>query len=305
MKNTLKFLGIIAITAIVALAVTGCPNSTTGFTVTFNSQGGSPVAPITEVESGETISKPTPDPTRDGHTFVGWFKEAAYTNAWNFETDTVTRNITLHAKWNANPFLGAWVGIIPEGPGFGGIVTATVDATTVTFLQPDNSGRKGTYTFEGNTATITPTEISVDGGATWTVQEGSPLNLTLSNGLINHEGILLAKTPSFTGIWNHTNTTERMIAFADMTFIYQRKNISGTFENAFKGNGEFSSANTVTATVTHGWHESTWSDNDAILNALKSQLTETLILTVTVNGFEAESNAELTIASGPVTLIKQ
>jgi len=101
MKNLLKFFGIIAITAMVVLTMTGCPNGTTGFTVTFNSQQGSSVARITGVESGATISKPAPDPTRDGYTFGGWYKEAACTNAWNFETDTVTRNTTLYAKWTS------------------------------------------------------------------------------------------------------------------------------------------------------------------------------------------------------------
>jgi uncharacterized repeat protein (TIGR02543 family) len=38
--------------------------------------------------------------TKAGHTFAGWYKEAAYTNAWNFASDTVNANITLHAKWN-------------------------------------------------------------------------------------------------------------------------------------------------------------------------------------------------------------
>jgi len=101
MKNLLNFFGIIAITAMVVLTMTGCPNGTTGFTVTFNSQQGSSVARITGVESGAKISKPAPDPTRNNYTFGGWYKEAACTNAWNFETDTVTRNITLYAKWTA------------------------------------------------------------------------------------------------------------------------------------------------------------------------------------------------------------
>jgi uncharacterized repeat protein (TIGR02543 family) len=77
----------------------------TGFTVTFDSAGGSTVAPITGVASGAKITKPT-DPTRSAstgaaYTFEGWFKEAALTNAWDFATDTVTANITLYAKWTA------------------------------------------------------------------------------------------------------------------------------------------------------------------------------------------------------------
>jgi len=30
---------------------------------------------------------------------VGWFKDIHLTEEWNFETDTVTGNMTLYAKW--------------------------------------------------------------------------------------------------------------------------------------------------------------------------------------------------------------
>jgi uncharacterized repeat protein (TIGR02543 family) len=36
--------------------------------------------------------------TRTGHTFGGWFKEAAFNNQWNFSTDTVMGDTTLYAK---------------------------------------------------------------------------------------------------------------------------------------------------------------------------------------------------------------
>ena len=46
------------------------------------------------------ITAPTP-PTRIGYTFGGWYKEAGLTNPWNFETDTVTKDTELYAKWDA------------------------------------------------------------------------------------------------------------------------------------------------------------------------------------------------------------
>ncbi len=67
------------------------------YTVTFDAQGGSTVASQDVAKNGK-VTKPT-DPTRTGHTFGGWYKEAACTTAWNFDTDTVTGNITLYAKW--------------------------------------------------------------------------------------------------------------------------------------------------------------------------------------------------------------
>ena len=44
------------------------------------------------------IDAPTA-PTAEGYRFDGWYKNAACTKAWNFETDTVTTNTTLYAKW--------------------------------------------------------------------------------------------------------------------------------------------------------------------------------------------------------------
>lgn len=67
------------------------------YTVSFESNGGSTVEPQT-VYQGETATIPSA-PTKSGHVFEGWYKEAALTNIWVFETDTVTANITLYAKW--------------------------------------------------------------------------------------------------------------------------------------------------------------------------------------------------------------
>ena len=98
---------ILSIGALCAMLVlTGCKDKT--FTVTFDPQGGSAVAAITNVMGGEKIAKPTADPTKTGFEFLGWYKEAAGTNAWNFESDVVNSNITLYAKWmevvpNPNP----------------------------------------------------------------------------------------------------------------------------------------------------------------------------------------------------------
>lgn len=67
------------------------------YDVTFDTQGGSAIDKLT-VQPGSKITKPG-DPTKDGYTFVGWFKEPACQNAWSFENDTVTKNTTLYAKW--------------------------------------------------------------------------------------------------------------------------------------------------------------------------------------------------------------
>ncbi|NLA26943.1 MAG: InlB B-repeat-containing protein [Firmicutes bacterium] len=66
-------------------------------TVHFDSQGGSAVGSITISVSG-VITPPEP-PQRDGYTFGGWYKEAACINAWDFENDEITEDMTLYARW--------------------------------------------------------------------------------------------------------------------------------------------------------------------------------------------------------------
>ena len=64
------------------------------YNVTFS---GSEIAGA-RVDCGSTLTQPA-NPTRDGYTFGGWYKEAACTNAWNFTNDAVTGDVTLYAKW--------------------------------------------------------------------------------------------------------------------------------------------------------------------------------------------------------------
>lgn len=67
-------------------------------TVTFDSQGGSAVAPIT-VEQGMKITRPA-DPTKAGFTFENWYSDTALTTVYAFSTPVIV-NLTLYAKWTA------------------------------------------------------------------------------------------------------------------------------------------------------------------------------------------------------------
>ncbi|WP_167956372.1 InlB B-repeat-containing protein [Anaerosporobacter faecicola] len=69
------------------------------YTVSFESNGGTAVSPITEVEENSTITLPTP-PTRTGYSFEGWYTDAECTDEFNTAT-AITSNFTLYAKWDA------------------------------------------------------------------------------------------------------------------------------------------------------------------------------------------------------------
>ena len=71
------------------------------YNVTFDAQGGSAVAGKT-VAYNALVTQPS-DPTKAGYTFGGWYREAACTTAWDFDTDTMpAQNLTLYAKWILN-----------------------------------------------------------------------------------------------------------------------------------------------------------------------------------------------------------
>lgn len=72
-------------------ALAACSNK--GYTVTFDSAGGSEIAPSEKVEVIETA----PLPTREGYKFIGWFEDSALTKPVSFPY-TPTGDITLYAK---------------------------------------------------------------------------------------------------------------------------------------------------------------------------------------------------------------
>ena len=75
--------------------------ASSGYTVSFNMKDhGSAIADIENVPSGSKIGAPVPEPTATDWNFGGWYKETGCTNAWNFESDQVTSDTTLYAKWS-------------------------------------------------------------------------------------------------------------------------------------------------------------------------------------------------------------
>ena len=63
--------------------------------VIFHTNGGSNVNPQ-NIISGNKASKPSPDPTRSGYTFTGWYKEPDCNTTYTFN-ETVNSNTTIYA----------------------------------------------------------------------------------------------------------------------------------------------------------------------------------------------------------------
>ena len=69
------------------------------YTVTFDTNGGSAVAPITQVY-GTSISAPK-SPTKFAAKFAGWYADPELTDEYEFTT-MPAENITLYAKWSTD-----------------------------------------------------------------------------------------------------------------------------------------------------------------------------------------------------------
>lgn len=75
--------------------------STQTLSTAFNTNGGSTVNAIEGISYGARIAAPAA-PVKAGCTFLGWYKDAAFTTAWVFANDTVCANTTFYAKWAVN-----------------------------------------------------------------------------------------------------------------------------------------------------------------------------------------------------------
>ena len=67
-------------------------------TVSFEANGGNPEPSPQIIASDVRLNEP-PSMTKTGYIFAGWFKEAGFSNQWNFTNNTVTEDLTLFAKW--------------------------------------------------------------------------------------------------------------------------------------------------------------------------------------------------------------
>ena len=75
------------------------------FTVVFDVNAGDDVVqnePSTvRVDSGKTVSKPSPDPIRTGYDFLGWYtNETGTGQPFDFTSPITQNNFVLYAKWS-------------------------------------------------------------------------------------------------------------------------------------------------------------------------------------------------------------
>ena len=81
----------------VILVVVALELRTPGFTITFDSRGGTDVEAVNQMY-GELLEEPE-SPSREGYLFTGWYTDSGCYDLWDVENDTIQSDMTLYAGW--------------------------------------------------------------------------------------------------------------------------------------------------------------------------------------------------------------
>ena len=126
------------------------------YTITFDTAGGSEIAPITQ-DYGTAVTAPA-DPTREGYTFTGWDTAIPATMP--------AHNMTITAQWTVNQYTITYD--LDGGTAEGNPDTYTVETDAFTLKNPTRPG----YTFTGWSGT----GLTGEDNLTVTIPKGSTGN---------------------------------------------------------------------------------------------------------------------------------
>ena len=118
---------------------------TATYTVTYDSNGGNYIAPIT-VEANSLIGRNEPTPRRDGYLFDGWYTDTNFRYKFDSMTTRINQNYTLYAKWEKYNVTYTILFNSNGGSSVGNMTVSEGDTVSQTDLPfPTRAG----YTFNG------------------------------------------------------------------------------------------------------------------------------------------------------------
>lgn len=248
-----------------------------------------------ERSHGSLLSKPT-DPTRTGYTFNGWHINTSTGSVWNFNTDTITSNITLVAGWTQDQPEQVTVTFNSDGGSAVASQTINKNAKATKPTDPTKSGYNfvnwfyNGNIFDFNTAvttnitltavwevsTVYPTGVNIDGptrvevgsvGTQFTAsiipsEANTQTGITWSatDGSITQAGIFTA--PSTTGNVDIIATTERGPYGTKTVEIYQPSgNVEPTHNELYKVTWNVGNYAMLNATTGNGVRTAPWGES--------------------------------------------
>ena len=155
------------------------------YTVTFETNGGTPIPEQQLVEAGGYATRPKTDPEKEGSVFGDWYADASFNRKYGFNEE-VTENTTVYAKFGEHRV--SWV--IYTGANQGSYMLSDVFTGTVPAADSDDRVNQ-VKTFlemdlpEGATFTDWTTETDASGNVTYTVRPLCPVTLHANDGTIN------------------------------------------------------------------------------------------------------------------------
>ena len=87
----------IAVCIAVILVVVALELRNPGFTIIFDSRGGTDVESVNQMY-GELLEEPEA-PSREGYLFTGWYTDSGCYELWDISNDTIQSDMTLYAGW--------------------------------------------------------------------------------------------------------------------------------------------------------------------------------------------------------------
>ncbi len=112
-------------------------------TVKFDVDGGSAVADQTVV-NGKKAVRPATNPTRPDSAFIGWYKESACVTPFDFDTEIITSNTTIYAKFiTINAEFGVYRATFDLGEGIDENYPAVETVNRVLYNLPELPSKDG------------------------------------------------------------------------------------------------------------------------------------------------------------------
>jgi uncharacterized repeat protein (TIGR02543 family) len=195
------------------------------FTISFNTYQGSSVSPMTQL-FGSPLTAPS-NPTKEGYSFMGWYRESSYTNAYVFPSTMMAESITLHAKWSINAYSLTYM--------VDGVSYQTSNVEYNSPLTPIIEPTKVGYTFSGwSTIPDTmPAEAVVVTGS-FTANENTPYAVEHYIEKLDGTGYSLNQSIPKQG------TTDTLVSESTLSingFTFDENNVNNQLSGTIAGNG--------------------------------------------------------------------